>query len=249
MPKQVMLITGAGRGIGAALARLAAQRGYAVAVNYAQNSASAQALVRDITEAGGQAVALQADVSTPAGAAQLFEQVDRQLGRVAVLVNNAGIVGRTAPIDETEPDALAQIFATNVYSYFYCAGEAVKRMSTRHGGPGGVIVNLSSAAARHGGFPKEIAYASSKGAVDAFTLGLAKEVARDGIRVNALRPGIIQTEMHEAHGGQATIDAVGATVPLGRAGTADEVAEAVLWLASPASSYVHGAIIDVSGGR
>jgi NAD(P)-dependent dehydrogenase (short-subunit alcohol dehydrogenase family) len=226
MSKKTMVITGAGRGIGAALARLAAQRGYAVAVNYARNAAAADALVDAITAAGGEAVAIQADVSQQAGAAHLFEQVDKRLGRVDVLVNNAGIVGRTALI-----------------------GEAVKRMSTRHGGPGGVIVNLSSAAARHGGFPKEIAYASSKGAVDAFTLGLAKEVARDGIRVNALRPGIIETTMHDAHGGQATIDAVGATVPIGRAGVPDEVAEAVLWLASPASSYVHGALIDVSGGR
>jgi NAD(P)-dependent dehydrogenase (short-subunit alcohol dehydrogenase family) len=249
MSKKTMVITGAGRGIGAALARMAAQRGYAVAVNYARNAAAADALVQEIHAAGGEAVAIQADVSQPAGAAHLFEQVDERLGRVDVLVNNAGIVGRTALIDDMDPAALAEVFATNVFSYFYSAGEAVKRMSTRHGGPGGVIVNLSSAAARHGGFPKEIAYASSKGAVDAFTLGLAKEVARDGIRVNALRPGIIETTMHDAHGGQATIDAVGATVPIGRAGVPDEVAEAVLWLASPASSYVHGALIDVSGGR
>jgi len=249
MSNKIMLITGAGRGIGAALARLAAQRGYSVAVNYAQNATAAEGLVREITAADGEAVAIQADVSQPSGAAHLFEQVDRHFGRVDVLVNNAGIVGRTALIDEMDPASLAQVFATNVHSYFYCAGEAVKRMSTRLGGPGGVIVNLSSAAARHGGFPKEIAYAASKGAVDAFTLGLAKELGREGIRVNALRPGIIETEMHDAHGGKATIDAVGATVPLGRPGSASEVAEAVLWLASPASSYVHGALIDVSGGR
>lgn len=244
-----MLITGAGRGIGAALARLAAQRGYAVAVNYAHSATAADALVHEITSAGGVAIAICADVSQPEGASALFKHVDQQLGRVDVLVNNAGIIGDTTLIDQMDPAALAQVFATNVYSYFYCAGEAVKRMSTRHGGPGGAIVNMSSAAARHGGFPKEIAYAASKGAVDTFTLGLAKEVGLDGIRVNALRPGIIDTAMHDAHGGKQTIAAVGATVPLGRAGQANEVAETVLWLASPAASYVHGALIDVSGGR
>jgi NAD(P)-dependent dehydrogenase (short-subunit alcohol dehydrogenase family) len=246
---RIMLITGAGRGIGASLAKLAAQRGYAVAVNYAQNATTANALVREITEAGGKAVAIQADVSQQAGAASLFEQVDKQLGRLDVLVNNAGIIGPLALIDEMKEADLARVFATNVYSYFFCAGEAVKRMSKKHGGPGGVIVNLGSAASRLGGFPKEISYASSKGAVDSFTLALAKEVARDGIRVNTLRPGIIETEMHDAHGGQATIDAMAPMVPLGRAGSASEVAEAVLWLASPEASYIHGALIDVSGGR
>lgn len=249
MSNPVMLVTGAGRGIGASVARLAARRGYAVAVNYARNAATAEAVVNEILGAGGRAVALQADVSTPEGAARLFERVDAELGTLDVLVNNAGIVGRTALIDEMDAVSLLQVFSANVFGAFYCAGEAARRMSTRQGGRGGAIVNLSSAAARHGGFPKEVAYAASKGAVDAFTLGLAKELGREGIRVNALRPGIIQTEMHEAHGGQATIDAIGATVPIGRPGQADEVAEAVLWLASPAASYVHGALIDVSGGR
>lgn len=246
---RIMVITGAGRGIGASLATLAAQRGYAVCINYANNAAAAESVVQQITAAGGKAVAIRADVSVQEGAVSLFEQVDRELGRVDVLVNNAGIVGRTALIDEMDQAALNLIFATNVHSCFFCAGEAVKRMSTRHGGAGGAIVNLSSAAARHGGFPKEIAYASSKGAVDSFTLGLAKEVGREGIRVNALRPGVIETEMHDAHGGKEMIVTVGATVPLGRAGVPGEVAEAVLWLASPAASYVHGALIDVSGGR
>lgn len=246
---QVMVVTGAGRGIGAAVARLAAQRGYAVCVNYARNAAAADALVREITAGGGKAVAVQADVSEQAGARALFAQVDKQLGPVDVLVNNAGIAGKTALIDETEESALREIFATNVYSCFFCAGEAVKRMSTRHGGRGGVIINLSSIAARHGGFPKEIAYASTKGAVDSFTLGLAKEVAREGIRVNTVRPGLIDTTIHEVHGGAATVASVGATVPVGRAGQPEEVAETVLWLASPAASYLHGTLIDVSGGR
>lgn len=249
MSKPVMLVTGASRGIGAAIARLAGQRGYAVLVNYANSAAAAEALVKDIQADGGTALAVQADVSTATGAARLFDRLDAEFGALDVLVNNAGVVGRTALVEEMDTDLLTEVFSANVYSCFYCAGQAVRRMSTRHGGRGGAIINLSSAAARHGGFPKEAAYAASKGAVDSFTLGLAKELGREGIRVNAVRPGIIQTAMHEAHGGQATIDAVGATVPIGRPGQASEVAESVLWLASPAASYVHGALIDVSGGR
>jgi NAD(P)-dependent dehydrogenase (short-subunit alcohol dehydrogenase family) len=246
---RIMVITGAGRGIGASLALLAAQRGYTVCVNYARDEVAAATVVRRISSEGGRAVAIRADVSTQEGAVSLFEQVDRQLGRVDVLVNNAGIIGRTALIDEMDGASLTQVFATNVLGAFFCAGEAVRRMSTRLGGKGGVILNMSSAAARHGGFPKEIAYASSKGAIDSFTLGLAKEVGREGIRVNALRPGLIETDMHDAHGGAATVATLGATVPIGRAGVPSEVAETVLWLASPAASYVHGALIDVSGGR
>lgn len=246
---EVMVITGAGRGIGAALARLAARRGYAVCVNYARNAQAADALVGQITANGGKALAVRADVSRQEGAVALFEQVDKHFGAVDVLVNNAGIAGDPALIEDTEEHGLAEIFATNVYSYFFCAGEAVKRMSTRHGGRGGAIVNLSSVAARHGGFPREIAYAATKGAVDSFTVGLAKELAREGIRVNAVRPGLIETTIHEAHGGAATIASVGATVPLGRPGQPEEVAETVLWLASSAASYLHGALIDVSGGR
>jgi NAD(P)-dependent dehydrogenase (short-subunit alcohol dehydrogenase family) len=228
---------------------MAAQRGFAVCVNYARNAAAAEALVAEITAAGGKAVAVQADVSVQSGARDLFAKVDTLLGPVDVLINNAGIAGRTAMIDATEQSALEEIFSTNVYSCFYCSGEAVKRMSTKHGGRGGVIVNISSVAARTGGFPKEIAYAASKGALDSFTVGLAKEVARDGIRVNTVRPGLINTTIHDVHGGAETIVTVGATVPIGRAGEPEEVAEAVLWLASPASSYLHGALIDVSGGR
>jgi NAD(P)-dependent dehydrogenase (short-subunit alcohol dehydrogenase family) len=246
---KVMVVTGAGRGIGASLAKLAAQRDYVVAINYVRNSATADAVVGEITAAGGKAIAVKADVSDKAGAAFLFDQVDRQLGKVDVLVNNAGIVGPTVLVDEIDAGPLAQAFATNVFSCFFCSGEAVKRMAKRHGGNGGVIVNLSSIAARHGGFPKETIYASTKGAVDSFTLGLAKELAKDGIRVNAVRPVLIETDIHDAHGGAELVASLGATVPLGRAGTPSEVAELVLWLASPASSYVHGALIDIGGGR
>lgn len=248
MPR-IMVVTGAGRGIGAAIARSAAAAGYAVAVNYLRDAAAAASVVDAIERAGGRAVALQADVSTPAGAASLFEQVDRQLGRPDVLVNNAGIIGPTATVDALGTEALTSIFASNVFSCFYCAGQALRRMGTSHGGRGGVIVNMSSVAARTGGFPKESAYAASKAAVDTFTLSLSKEVAPEGIRVVAVRPGLIDTTMHEAHGGQATLDKLKSTVPLGRVGSPDEVAQTVLWLASPAASYLHGTLIDVSGGR
>ncbi|HEY5292632.1 MAG TPA: SDR family oxidoreductase [Burkholderiales bacterium] len=248
MPK-VMIVTGASRGIGAAIAQLAAQRGYAVCINYARNRAAADAVAQTIARAGGKAITVQADVARQAEAAKLFEEVDRQLGAVDVLMNNAGIIGDHFTIDQTDEAALQHIFATNTFSCFFCAGEAIKRMSTRLGGKGGVIVNISSVAARHGGLPKEIAYAASKGAVDSFTFGLAKEVAREGIRVNALRPGLIATDMHDAHGGSAMLASLGPTVPLGRAGSAEEVAEVALWLASPAASYVHGTVVDVSGGR
>jgi NAD(P)-dependent dehydrogenase (short-subunit alcohol dehydrogenase family) len=168
---------------------------------------------------------------------------------VDALVNNAGIIGDHFTIDQTDAAALQHIFATNTFSFFYCAGEAIKRMSTRLGGKGGVIVNISSVSARHGGLPSEVAYAASKGAVDSFTLGLAKEVAREGIRVNAVRPGLIDTDMHDAHGGRGILASFGPMIPLGRAGSAEEVAEAALWLASSAASYVHGTTVDVSGGR
>ncbi len=246
---KVMIVTGASRGIGAAIAQLAAQRGYAVCINYARNRVAADAVAESITAAGGKAICVQANVAKQTEAARLFEEVDRQLGPVDVLMNNAGIIGDHFTIDQTDEVALQHIFATNTFSYFFCAGEAIKRMSTRLGGNGGVIVNISSIASRHGGLPKEIAYAASKGAVDSFTYGLAKEVAREGIRVNALRPGLIITDMHDAHGGSAMLASLGATVPLGRAGNVEEVAETALWLASPAASYVHGTLVDISGGR
>ncbi len=246
---KVMIVTGAGRGIGAAIAKLAGARGYDVCVNYARSKAAAEALVAQIRAAGGKAVAIQADVSRDDEVTRLFADVDRQLGRVDVLVNNAGIIGRQCRADAIDADLLQQVFAANTFSVFYCNREALRRMSTTHGGKGGSIITVSSVAARHGGLAAETPYAASKGALDSMTVGLAKEVGKEGVRVNAIRPGMIETEIHEAHGGQATIDAVAPTVPIGRAGSPAEVAETVLWLASDAASYVHGAVIDVSGGR
>ncbi len=246
---KIMVVTGAGRGIGAAVARLAGARGYDVCVNYARSKAAAEAVASDIRSRGQRAIALQADVSRDDEVTRLFAEVDRQLGRIDVLVNNAGIIGRQCRADAMDPALLQQVFAANTFSVFYCNREALRRMSTKHGGKGGSIVTISSVAARHGGLPAETPYAASKGALDSMTVGLAKEVGKEGVRVNAIRPGMIETEIHEAHGGQATIDAVAPSVPIGRAGSVEEIAEAVLWLASDAASYVHGAVIDVSGGR
>ena len=246
---QVMIVTGAGKGIGAAIAELAGKRGYAVCVNYAHSKDAAEQVVARIAGAGGKAIAVQADVSQPAEAKRLFEETDRRLGKVDALVNNAGIIGRQCRLDELDDAVLAQVFAVNTFSYFYCAREAIRRMSTQHGGKGGAIVSISSAAARHGGLPMESHYAASKGAIDSFTVGLAKEVGKEGIRVNAIRPGLIVTDIHQAHGGDATIRSVGPTVPIGREGFPMEIAEAAVWLCSEAASYVHGAILDVSGGR
>ena len=249
MTAKVMVVTGAGRGIGAAIAALAGRRGYAVCVNYARSRDAAETLAAGIVAGGGKAVAIQADVSMEAEATRLFAEVDRTLGRVDVLVNNAGIIGRQCRVDEMDPQLLADVFAANTYSVFYCSREALRRMSTRHGGKGGAIVTVSSVATRTGGLAMESHYASSKGALDSFTIALAKEVGTEGVRVNAIRPGFIITDIHEVHGGDATARAVGPTVPIGRVGQPAEVAETVLWLASDAASYVHGAIIDVSGGR
>ena len=249
MTSKVMVVTGAGRGIGAAIAGLAGKRGYAVCVNYARSRDAAETLAASINASGGKAVAIQADVSVDAEAKRLFAEVDRTLGRVDVLVNNAGIIGRQCRVDEMDPKLLADVFAANVYSVFYCTREALRRMSTKHGGKGGAIVNISSVAARHGGLAMESHYAASKGAIDSFTVGLAKEIGTEGVRVNAVRPGFIVTAIHEVHGGEATARAVGPTVPIGRVGQPAEVAETVLWLASDAASYMHGAIVDVSGGR
>ncbi len=246
---QVMIVTGAGKGIGAAIAELAGNRGYAVCVNYAHSKDAAEQVVARIAGAGGKAIAVQADVAQPAEAKRLFEETDRRLGKVDALVNNAGIIGRQCRLDELDDAVLAQVFAVNTFSYFYCAREAIRRMSTQHGGKGGAIVSISSAAARHGGLPMESHYAASKGAIDSFTVGLAKEVGKEGIRVNAIRPGLIVTDIHQVHGGDATIRSVGPTVPIGRAGFPIEIAEAAVWLCSEAASYVHGAILDVSGGR
>lgn len=246
---KVLVVTGSSRGIGAAIALLAAKEGYGVAVNYRSDRDAAEALVRDIARQGGRAVDICADVSTSAGAAKLFTEVDQKLGPVSALVNNAGISGGRCPITEIGEDRLRRIFETNVFSAFYCSREAVRRMSRTSGGEGGSIVNVSSAAARHGGMPELAHYASTKAALDGMTIALAKELGPLGVRVNSLRPGVIVTEMHNEFGGAELIESIAPTIPMRRPGTADEVAEAVLWLASERSSYVHGAVIDISGGR
>ncbi|RPH44054.1 MAG: SDR family oxidoreductase [Burkholderiales bacterium] len=245
----VVVVTGAGRGIGAACARAAAKAGWKVAVNYANSRDAALAVVADIERDGGVAVAIRADVARQDEVARLFAETDRLLGPVTGLVANAGIGGTIAPIVDQTAATLEPLFATNVWGVMYCVGEATRRMSTRHGGPGGSIVVISSAAARLGGLPGMVAYAASKGAVDSMTVGLAKELGRDGIRVNAIRPGLIDTDIIAHAGGQAFLAQVAPSIPMGRAGQPIEIGEAAAWLLSPAASYVHGAVLDVSGGR
>jgi NAD(P)-dependent dehydrogenase (short-subunit alcohol dehydrogenase family) len=247
--RKVMIVTGGSRGIGHAVAAEAARQGFAVCINYSRSPAPAEALAAEIRSRDGQAIAVGADVARRDEVARLFERVDRELGTVTALVNNAGIVGGMHRVDEIDLASLHATFETNVYSAFYCAGEAIRRMSTAKGGKGGVIINISSAAARHGGLPAEVHYAASKGAIDTMTTGLAKEVGKEGIRVVGIRPGLIRTEIHQAHGGEATIQALAPTVPIGREGLPEEVAAAVLWLVSEQASYVTGTTIDVSGGR
>jgi NAD(P)-dependent dehydrogenase (short-subunit alcohol dehydrogenase family) len=242
--KKVMIVTGGGRGIGAATALLAAERGYTVCVNYLRDETSAVALSRKI-----HGLAVQADVSSEADVARMFDEVDRKLGRVDALVNNAGIVDRGSRVEAMTAARITRMFAVNVTSAFLCAREAVKRMSTRHGGQGGAIVNLSSIAAKLGAPGEYVDYAAAKGAIDTFTIGLAKEVGAEGIRVNAVRPGIIRTEIHESSGDPARVDRIGNAAPLGRAGDPDEVARAILWLLSDEASYLSGALVDVAGGR
>jgi NAD(P)-dependent dehydrogenase (short-subunit alcohol dehydrogenase family) len=246
---KVLLITGASRGIGAATARLAAQRGYAVCVNYRQNAAAAQAVIESITQAGGQAVALAADVAIETEVVWLFEQTEAALGSVTALVNNAGILERQMRVTEMDAARWQRVLATNVIGAFVCAREAVRRMSTRRGGQGGAIVNVSSRAAVLGGANEYVDYAASKGALDSFTIGLAHEVAEEGIRVNAVRPGVIYTDIHASGGEPQRVERVKAAVPMKRGGQPEEVAEAVLWLLSEAASFVTGTFLDVSGGR
>jgi NAD(P)-dependent dehydrogenase (short-subunit alcohol dehydrogenase family) len=241
---KVMIVTGGGRGIGAATARLAAKQGYTVCVNYARDRDAAEAVAREIN-----GVAVQADVAVEAEVVQMFRQVDQKLGRVAVLVNNAGIVDRATRVDELTVERIERMFAVNVTGSFLCAREAIKRMSKVHGGPGGAIVNVSSVAARIGAPGQYVDYAAAKGAIDAFTLGLSKEVGGEGIRVNAVRPGVIKTEIHASGGDPGRAERIGAGAPLGRAGEAEEIARAILWLASDEASYVTGALLDVAGGR
>jgi NAD(P)-dependent dehydrogenase (short-subunit alcohol dehydrogenase family) len=247
--KRVAIITGASRGIGAATAVLAGRRGYAVCVNYVRNAAAANAVVDAIRQAGGEAVAVAADVSRAEEVETLFDAVDRQLGTVTALVNNAAVLERQASLVDIDAKRLQRVFATNVFGPFACAREAVKRMSTKRGGPGGAIVNVSSAAARIGSPGEYVDYAASKGALETLTLGLAKEVAGEGIRVNAVRPGHIYTEMHASGGEPGRVDRVKAFVPMKRGGQPEEVANAILWLLSDEASFVTGTILDVTGGR
>ncbi len=246
MTRRVMVVTGGSRGIGAAIARLAARAGYDVAVNFVRNAQAAADVVKAVEEAGGRGAAFQADVGDDAHVARMFEEIDRKLGRVNVLVNNAGILGNRR-VEDMNEESLLEIFRANVFSMYYCTREAVRRMSTKHGGKGGAIVNMSSVASRLGGLAGGSHYAATKGAIDSFSLALAKEVGPEGIRVNTIRPGLIETEIHDVHGGMN--DALAKSVPLGRSGSADEVARAAIWLASDDASYVHGAVVDVAGGR
>ena len=247
--KKVILITGGSRGIGAATARLAAQHRYAVAISFVNNRTAADRVVQSICAAGGQAMALQADVALEADVLRMFAQVDATLGRISALVNNAGVLEQQSRVENMSAERISRVFATNVLGSFLCAREAVRRMSTAHGGPGGAIVNLSSRAARLGSPGEYVDYAASKAAVETLTLGLAKEVAAEGIRVNAVSPGLIYTDIHASGGEPGRVDRVKASVPMGRGGTPEEVAEAVLWLLSDAASYTTGTVLDVSGGR
>jgi NAD(P)-dependent dehydrogenase (short-subunit alcohol dehydrogenase family) len=242
---RVIVVTGGGRGIGAATALLAAERGFSVCVNYLKDKDSAVSLVKKIKKG----IAVQADVSSEAEVVRMFDEVDRQLGRITALVNNAGIVDRGTRVENMTAARIARMFAINVTGSFLCAREAVKRMSPRHGGAGGAIVNVSSIAAKLGGAGEYVDYAASKGAIDTFTVGLAKELGAEGIRVNAVRPGIIRTGIHAASGDPARLERIGASAPLGRPGDPEEVARAILWLLSGEASYLSGAIVDVSGGR
>jgi NAD(P)-dependent dehydrogenase (short-subunit alcohol dehydrogenase family) len=253
MPAQnqprTLIVTGASRGIGAAIATVAAQRGYSVAVNFATGQAEAQAVVRQIVSAGGRACPIQADVAREEDVIRLFQTAEGELGAITALVNNAAITGGFARVESVRAEVLARVMAVNVNGAVLCAREAVRRMSTRHGGAGGAIVNISSRAAEFGSAGEWVHYAASKGAIDSFTVGLAREVATEGIRVNAVAPGLIETGLHAANGEPGRLQRLMPTIPMQRAGVPQEVAEAVLWLLSPAASYVTGAILRIGGGR
>jgi len=245
----VLIVTGAGRSIGAAVARHAARAGYAVAVNYARSKDAAEQVVAEIARDGGRAVAIQGDVAVEADILRLFETAEQELGPITALVNNAGITGGISRVADITLDAINRTFATNVTGTILCAREAVRRMSTRNGGQGGAIVNISSMAAKLGGTNEWVHYGASKGAVNTFTIGLAREVAAEGIRVNAVAPGLIESDIHADNGVPDRPARLAPTVPMQRAGSVDEVAEGIIWLLSPAASYVTGAILEIGGGR
>lgn len=244
-----MLITGASRGIGAAAALLAADAGYDVCVNYLQSEAAAADVVRAIEARGVRAIAVRADVASEADVIRLFATCDAALGRPVALVNNAGMLETQMRVEDMDAGRLQRVLAANVIGSMLCAREAIRRMSVRHGGPGGAIVNVSSRAAVLGSPDEYVDYAAAKGAIDTFTVGLAREVARDGIRVNAVRPGFIRTDMHASGGEPGRVDRLAPSIPLQRGGTAEEVARAILWLLSAEASYTTGSFIDVAGGR
>ena len=244
-----LIVTGASRGIGAAVATLAGERGYAVAVNFATSEAEAMQVVGEIVAGGGRAVSIRADVSREEQIIRMFETAERELGPIKGLVNNAGVTGGFARVDEVSSAAIANVFAVNVSGTILCSREAVRRMSTRRGGTGGAIVNISSRAAHTGAAGEWVHYATSKGAIDSFTIGLAREVAAEGIRVNAVAPGLVDTGLHAANGDPNRLQRLMGTIPMGRAGAPREVAEGVLWLLSSAASYTTGAILQIGGGR
>jgi len=247
--QKIIIITGGSRGIGAATARLAAVRGYAVCVNYLKSSKVADALVDEIKTGGGRAIAVAADITSEKQVAHLFQEVDAQFGPVSALVNNAGILERQMRVEEMDAARLNRIFSTNLIAYFLCAKEAVRRMSHRHGGKGGSIVNVSSAASRLGSAGEYVDYAASKGAVDTLTIGLAREVAAEGIRVNAVRPAFIYTDIHASGGEPLRVDRLKDSIPMKRGGRAEEIAAAIMWLLSDEASYATGSFIDLAGGK
>ena len=246
--QKVVLITGAGRGIGAATAKLFAANGYAVCINYKSDESSAKAVEQTIIDNGGTCITVKADVSSESDVLKLFTTVDEKLGPLTVLINNAGMLKTQSRLDEMSAQRINSILTTNVTSYFLCSKEAVRRMSTRYSGNGGVIVNVSSGAARSGSPNEYIDYAASKGAIDTLTKGLSLEVASEGIRVNCVRPGLIYTDMHADGGEPGRVDRLKSVIPMQRGGTADEVAEAIYWLASEKSSFSTGNFLDLAGG-
>lgn len=243
-----MLVTGGSRGIGAQISLLAGKAGYLVAVNYASNQVEADKVVQSIKAAGGDAFAIQANCGKETDIVRMFKEIDKH-GPIDTLVANAGIIGGQMPVEEIHEAQLKELFDINVVGVLLCTREAVKRMSTAHQGKGGNIILMSSAAARTGGILQEAHYAASKGAIDSFCLGISKEVGKQGIRVVAVRPGLIRTDIHDAHGGVKVIEEWASTIPMGRVGDPSEVAKTVIWLASPDASYIHGSFIDVAGGR